>query len=338
MPVNQIRVASWNLCHGRAGLDLLEAQNPALVLAQEVTAPAFTELRRRFDWGVYSLDLWGDRVREISPNKHGVAVVGSSQLDPRRCYLVEDFVAPWKMLAADLALTHHRGYFTAVSYHALNGQCGRDGFDKPRLTLQVADWLEHQPQPVVLGMDANSPMVDHPDPSKIEWSFPWLGPGSFDGRLLGPSPRHRLRDTLRTYLTAHPDEYGRRRGERPQGPLAVSYKTRGEHGVPGLHRYDHIYASWPDFRVNDVRYLYEEACAAGSDHALVAADLEADTEHGPRREVDDLLPTALLEAPIPLIAANLNTTAPLPRVSVGHRLAATSRAGAFEFAMERAPY
>jgi hypothetical protein len=89
MPVNQIRVASWNLCHGRAGLDLLEAQNPALVLAQEVTTRAFAELRRRFDWGVYSLELWGDRVRGISPNKHGVAVVGSLQLAVRRCYLVE---------------------------------------------------------------------------------------------------------------------------------------------------------------------------------------------------------------------------------------------------------
>jgi hypothetical protein len=33
MRVNQIRVASWNLCHGRADLDLLEAQSPALVLA-----------------------------------------------------------------------------------------------------------------------------------------------------------------------------------------------------------------------------------------------------------------------------------------------------------------
>ena len=120
--------------------------------------------------------------------------------------------------------------------------------------------------------------------------FPWLGPGSFDRRLLGPDPRHRLRDTLRTYLDAHPDEYGRRRDERPHGPLAVSYRTRGKNGVPGLQRYDHIYASWPDFRVKDVRYLYEEARAAGSDHALIVADLEADTEYGPRREIDDLLP------------------------------------------------
>ena len=38
------------------------------------------------------------------------------------------------------------------------------------------------------------------------------------GTAPGASPRHRLRDTLRTYLDAHPDEYARRRGERPHGP------------------------------------------------------------------------------------------------------------------------
>jgi hypothetical protein len=51
----------------------------------------------------------------------------------------------------------------------------------------------------------------------------------------------------------------------------------------------------------DVHYLYEEACSAGSDHALVVADLEADTECGPQREIDDLLPTALAGNPARLI-------------------------------------
>jgi hypothetical protein len=311
MPTNHIRVASWNLCRGRGDVELLAAQNAALVLVQEVTAAAFANLRRRSAWGVYSLDLWGERISGISPNRHGVAVLGSAQLAPRRRpYLVGHLVAPWKMLVVDLALTHHRGYFTGASYHALNGQCGADGFDKPRLTLQVADWLEHQPQPVVLGMDANSPMVDHPDPSKVEWCFRWLGPGDFEGRLLGPNPGHRLKDTLRTFLDARPQEYARIRRERPRGPLAVSYMTRGEHGAPGLHRYDHIYASWPDFRVNDVRYLYDQARAAGSDHALVVADLEADTEYGPRRETDDLLPTSLLGGPGSVVAGDASKTAP----------------------------
>ena len=59
---------------------------------------------------------------------------------------------------------------------------------------------------------------------------------------------------------------------RPDGPLAISHYTgRGEHRQP--RRYDFIYAT-PDFVVDDVRYLHEEATAAGSDHALVVADLQ----------------------------------------------------------------
>jgi len=41
-------------------------------------------------------------------------------------------------------------------------------------------------------------------------------------------------------------------------------------GVPVRH--DHIWAR--DLDVVDVRYPYEEAVAAGSDHALVVADVE----------------------------------------------------------------
>ncbi len=67
MPLDQIRVASWNLCHGCASLDLLQAQSAAVVLAQEVTAAAFADLRRRFDWGVSSLELWRNRVCERGP-------------------------------------------------------------------------------------------------------------------------------------------------------------------------------------------------------------------------------------------------------------------------------
>jgi hypothetical protein len=35
----------------------------------------------------------------------------------------------------------------------------------------------------------------------------------------------------------------------------------------------------PDFAVSEVRYLYEEAIQAGSDHALVVADLNHPQEH-----------------------------------------------------------
>jgi hypothetical protein len=47
-----------------------------------------------------------------------------------------------------------------------------------------------------------------------------------------------------------------------------------------LQGYDDIYASRPDFRVKEVRYLRDRARAAGSDYALVVSDVEAYTEYG----------------------------------------------------------
>jgi hypothetical protein len=292
MPTTKLRIVSWNLRRRSSPslLKLLDQQDAHLALLQEVTADAFDSLRDRFAWGQYSLDLWDGRTHEYSTHNHGVAVLGSPKLAPRRAYLLNYVVVPWKVLMVDIALTRQRGYFTATSYHALHGDQGLDRMDKPRLTLQVADWLEHQPQPVVLGMDANSPWVDPPNLADTQCHFQWLGPGDFERRLLGPNARHRLRDTLRTFMDEHPVEYSRLCQERPRGPLAVSHKTRGPQGQ---YRYDHIYASWPDFRVINVRYLYDEAREAGSDHALVVADLAADTGTGQRGEIDNLEPTTL---------------------------------------------
>ena len=59
---------------------------------------------------------------------------------------------------------------------------------------------------------------------------------------------------------------------RPDGPLAVSY-IRGNKRKYTPSRYDFIYAT-KDIGVINVKYLYDEAIEAGSDHALVLAELE----------------------------------------------------------------
>jgi endonuclease/exonuclease/phosphatase family metal-dependent hydrolase len=61
---------------------------------------------------------------------------------------------------------------------------------------------------------------------------------------------------------------------RPKGPLGVSHITGKGHN-PKERRYDFIFVT-PDIRVRSVEYLFEEACKAGSDHALVRARLELD--------------------------------------------------------------
>lgn len=119
--------------------------------------------------------------------------------------------------------------------------------------------------PLVVGMDRNTPRVDHPELPQCDWFW------EAEEALYGPDPKHDLRDVLRVHLGGNPAKMKAIRAERPGGPLATSF-LRG-HKTPS--RYDAIYAS-PEFEVLEVKYHWEDALEAGSDHGLVWAQLRWD--------------------------------------------------------------
>jgi hypothetical protein len=128
----------------------------------------------------------------------------------------------------------------------------------------LAAWLSTFPAPIVLGMDANGPRVDHPDIEQNRW---WT---EEEALVFGPGAQ--TEDVLRLWYANHPTELKRRVRYYPNGPLADSYH-RGRKGKCLRSRYDSIRVS-PCISVTDVRYFYEDAIRAGSDHALVIAELE----------------------------------------------------------------
>jgi endonuclease/exonuclease/phosphatase family metal-dependent hydrolase len=289
----EFRVASWNLkWNGRASEQFVADRRLDLLALQEVTPEAFERFRALFADGVHSIAH--DLCDADPAPKHGVALLWSERLAGRGARLLNHMVLPHRFLVCDLAFVEQRGYFAACSYHALNGEQGEDGFDKPRFTYQVARWPEDQPTPIVIGMDANSPAVDHPDITKIECHFDWLGPRHFERALLGPEARHRLVDTWRVWLDTHPDELARVVAERENGPLAVSHRTGKTETRPGNpQRFDHILATQGDFWVVDASYDYAGALAAGSDHALVTATLVVQLTSGGRSRADKIRVTRL---------------------------------------------
>jgi hypothetical protein len=94
-------------------------------------------------------------------------------------------------------------------------------------------------------------------------------------RLFGPDAAHNLRDVYLDWLAHHPEERAFLAMIRPEGPPAVSFIRGTPPKVPC--RYDAIYAS-PEFAVLDVRYVYDDAIRAGSDHGLVWARLHLDEQ------------------------------------------------------------
>jgi hypothetical protein len=156
---------------------------------------------------------------------------------------------------------------TACSFHAPPGVTWKEL--KPQSFLAIADFLSQHPRRTLFGMDANTPKVDRLDIGENVWW--WKDEPS----LLGPTPRHVLTDVLRTLLAGDPQRLAALQSARPTGPLALSFR-RGPKGKVIDCRYDFVFAS-PDIVVRDVSYLYDASIAAGSDHAIVVADLELTT-------------------------------------------------------------
>ncbi|MEQ9325282.1 MAG: hypothetical protein RIF41_39310, partial [Polyangiaceae bacterium] len=137
-----------------------------------------------------------------------------------------------------------------------------------------ADRWASRTHPLVAGLDRNSPFIDHPDLNQTVWFW------EAEERLFGPSPKHDLRDVLRTHLHPNPSKRRRLLRERPEGPLATSFmRGTGRGDTPA--RYDAIYAS-PEWRVLDVTYPWQASLEAGSDHGAVWAHLELDPNASPR--------------------------------------------------------
>jgi hypothetical protein len=163
------------------------------------------------------------------------------------------------------------GRFVAGSFHATpgTGRFGpkpgrRVGRYKPFFHGAVAAALSRLDVPFVFAIDANEPRAETPESVTFHRNGGSLGEAQV-AALLGMSPVHRARDLLREHVkSTHAS---------PISPevLAVTYRTHNG-GDAGRRRFDSIWAT-PEFRLADFSTLYEQAVTAGTDHALLIADL-----------------------------------------------------------------
>jgi len=161
-------------------------------------------------------------------------------------------------------ITGSGGTFLAASFHATpgTGTVGGQmvGEYKPIFHGAVALHLAHQSEPFVFGIDANEPKADSLTKIEFHWSEGRPGQAKF-AALLGLHPRHRGRDLLRQSLAGQ---------TAPTGEILLCTHTiRG-----GAERhFDHLWAT-PELRLVSFTCRYNEAVEAGTDHALLVADLE----------------------------------------------------------------
>ncbi|MGH7230399.1 MAG: endonuclease/exonuclease/phosphatase family protein [Nitrospiraceae bacterium] len=262
----QFTFASWNVDSFKAisnQLSLISRTNAHVVALQEVTPVFFNNLSllKEYDWAVYSLSLRPPQPGEGRRRGLGTVLLGRSPFEMRSFRLLHSAPVPERTLIAELKTPI--GTVTTCSFHIPPGV--NWGTVKTEQFRSISTWLGEQQGPVIVGMDANSPKVDHPDHACNQW---WRDGESL---VLSSTPMHGLRDVLRDYLLNNPQEFDRIVQLRPTGPLAVSYDRGKRSPIPC--RYDFILAS-SKFSVAKVSYDYDAAREAGSDHSMVVARLE----------------------------------------------------------------
>jgi exonuclease III len=282
------RVATWNVNYRGPGVSArqgayLRPFELDVVMLQEVnprTLPALIE-EAGLDWAVTAADLRVSPPNEGSGRRRVSAIAGRGAR-PRTAKLFTHVRLPERLIVAELV--DAEGPVTVVSYHGPPGVSW--GKVKVDHALALARWLDTVEGTVIVGADANTPEVDHPDPklARTHWftGNPRLDPGEpGDDEMFGTAPSHHLRDAFRSWLDANPDEMERIRELRPEGPLAVTHRTGKRRATAGTpRRFDHLWLS-PDLQVASISHDYDGAVAAGSDHALVVAELRRDPSHGP---------------------------------------------------------
>jgi hypothetical protein len=182
--------------------------------------------------------------------------------------------APERTLVAKFAIDDVA--FTVASLYTVTGDVRSPtwGPQAKRETHRTwATWLSEQAERTVVGVDANSPKVDHPDEMQNvywgeEYGFDYQGERLLFDRRHAP---HVLRDVYRRFVEASSLRLQQARSERPNGPLAVSHVNLGRE-----RRYDFLLTT-PDIEIYEASYR-SDLIAPGSpsrlsDHAPVVATL-----------------------------------------------------------------
>ena len=304
-----LRVATWRLGHPRGDPDAVQRQ-AAFVASFELDLLLLQDVRLSelgsftgaggFDWAISAAEL------HVPPPKHSwllerSAAIAGRGARPRATRLFTHVPQPTRMLLVELDAP--LGSLIAVSSDT--GTILRPTDAALEHTLALARWLETVQGTVLVGVSTDSLRTDHPDRRRIRTRRPTGRSGLQTGEpgddlMFGPRPIHRLDDAMRRWLDRHPDELAQVRRDRPDGPLAVTHRFEGRGGTLESRR-DLLWVT-ADLEVATIDHHYEAAVDAGSDQALVVAELtreDGGTHVTARTRAPDHGPAAAVREPAP---------------------------------------
>jgi exonuclease III len=262
-----MRVGTWNLNSRRAGrsdnsrmVALISSTDLDVLFLQEVYQADMASFLDLFDDCLCSLEV--ERSTGQESGKVGVAIMTRREvrLQDGTAKLIDKLPQPERGLTATAAW--RGGSLELLSWHAPNArQHGRARKEEAykAVSATLASWTSYG----IAGMDTNFPedpldlaAADAAD-ARPEWRFHW--------ELLGADPQHGCHDLLRQLVTRKPDLVE----ASADGPLAATH-IAGQRQV----RFDRLLAT-SRLQATHFTHLLADGVAAGSDHALVIADIES---------------------------------------------------------------
>lgn len=268
-----MRFATWNI--NRPGIErthrlvrFLTDVSWDVATLQEVTPRAWEVISESgvAETSFYALDGFG--IEPVGKYPHGVALLARNGFGLTKPRLVPGLPKAERALAATTLVDDSP--VTVAGWHAPNA-AGEGRMTKRQGYFSILEWLDTVSGLLVLGFDGNhwNLSID------LKPSYVPESRSSFylENQFFGSNSTHGLRDALLDHLRQHPAEYERITELRPGGPLAVSF-VRGSTKKPVEDRMDYVFVS-DEIGVISCSYDYEGARAAGSDHAIVTADLVA---------------------------------------------------------------
>ncbi len=297
--MKEIRFATWNIrlsgTNGRftrQKLDKLRALRESgfeLIALQQVFKHGFGALQELRGSGAFP-HLFPETFPEVAKADRACAILAAGRFDavdqPRNIKSL-----PFPERSCIVSLRSEGEVVTVASFHFVPGRSqrrNRGPIQKRKNFRLVASWLATQDRRTIVGLDCNSPRVDHPLLSSNQYFRNRRGRMSIDQEeyLLHdpsrapPGLRHCLVDAYRRYLDAHPSKlreavkhFEKVHKEQRQGCLATSHIAGHRE-----RRFAYIYIT-PDLRPVCVDYRpVAEVQEAGSRHGIVVAELRPGKE------------------------------------------------------------
>ena len=254
-----MRIINWNISYaGDTGCKINYLQTllseDSCVMLQEVKPHAYeyikSSLGDKYEL-FYSLEFRKPSKFDSDARKLGVLILVS------KCFKIVDAGvierSPLPDRTVYVTLQKDETSIRLLALHSLTG-CG---YYRSK-SVQYDSFAEfiNAYRPDIIGIDANEPQVDHYDIGQMKF---------FDN---GPGAKHFFDEIVNIGLTDAFVRFNGAEGYMDGQPLIKSHSIRRK----GAVRYDFLFIR-DAYNVNELLYNYDEAIAAGSNHAIIIGEI-----------------------------------------------------------------